>query len=203
MHKNFLVLFLSLITLSFPADSKADSAAELNRRFLEAEKCAAALRQKPHAMKYRDKWEQCIEKYEGVYRRNPEGAWAPASLYNSGRLYLELFKHSRNPSDRKNGMELLSQVEKFSESKYREPSSEELQKIQTAARLQDAYLEDPERPLSAQALCLEAGFYIGLQKGLKFSSDQRAARENFERIVEDFPNSPFAKKAAEELKANG
>ena len=172
-------------------------------------------------------------------------------------------------------MGLLSRVqEKFSESKYREHLSEELQKIQTAAHLQEdtakkeptelnrfmteavlqesttripsasvspaqekyfkeaqtcftklsitrpaesgrrewmlcigrfhnAYLEDPEGPLSAQALYLEAVLYIGLHKGLKFSSDQRAARENFERIVEDFPNSPFAKKAEEQLKAMG
>lgn len=275
MHINFLVLLFFLITLSSPVNSKGDSASELNRRFLEAEECAAALRQNPHAMKYRDKWEQCIEKYQGVYRKNPEGVWAPASLYNIGRLYLELFKHSQNPSDREKGMELLSRVqEKFSESKYREHSSEELQKIQTAAHLQEdtakkeptelnrfmteavlqesttrtpsasvspaqekyfkeaqtcfkklsitrptesgrrewmlcigrfhnAYLEDPEGPLSAQALYLEAVLYIGLHKGLKFSSDQRAARENFERIVEDFPNSPFAKKAEEQLKVMG
>ncbi|RPI72302.1 MAG: hypothetical protein EHM38_02185, partial [Geobacteraceae bacterium] len=136
MHINFLVLLFFLITLSSPVNSKADSASELNRHFFEGEKCATALRQNPHAMKYRDKWEQCIEKYQGVYRKNPEGAWAPASLYNIGRLYLELFKHSQNPSDRKKGMELLSRVqEKFSESKYREHSSEELQKIQTAAHL--------------------------------------------------------------------
>ena len=273
MHKNFLVLLFLLITLNSPVNSRADSASELNRRFFEAEKCAAALRQKSHAMKYRDQWLQCIEKYQDVYRKNPEGAWAPASLYHVGRLYLELFKYSRNPSDQKKGMELLSQVqEKFPESKYREHSSEALQKIQTAARLPEdtaknestelnrvmteavlqesttknpsapassaqekhlkeaetcfkklsktrptetgrrawmlcigrfhnAYLEDPEGPLSAQALYLEAVLYIGLHKGLKFSSDQRAARENFERIVADFPNSPFAKKAAEELKA--
>ncbi|MCU0601725.1 MAG: N-acetylmuramoyl-L-alanine amidase [Desulfobacterales bacterium] len=273
MHKNFLVLLFLLITLNSPVNSRADSASELNRRFFEAEKCAAALRQKPHAMKYRDQWLQCIEKYQDVYRKNPEGAWAPASLYHVGRLYLELFRYSRNPSDQKKGMELLSQVqEKFPESKYREHSSKALQKIQTAARLPEdtaknestelnrvmteavlqesttknpsapassaqekhlkeaetcfkklsktrptetgrrawmlcigrfhnAYLEDPEGPLSAQALYLEAVLYIGLHKGLKFSSDQRAARENFERIVADFPNSPFAKKAAEELKA--
>jgi N-acetylmuramoyl-L-alanine amidase len=273
MHKNFLVLLFLLITLNSPVNSRADSASELNRRFFEAEKCAAALRQKSHAMKYRDQWLQCIEKYQDVYRKNPEGAWAPASLYHVGRLYLELFRYSRNPSDQKKGMELLSQVqEKFPESKYREHSSEALQKIQTAARLPEdtaknestelnrvmteavlqesttknpsapassaqekhlkeaetcfkklsitrptetgrrawmlcigrfhnAYLEDPEGPLSAQALYLEAVLYIGLHKGLKFSSDQRAARENFERIVADFPNSPFAKKAAEELKA--
>jgi hypothetical protein len=75
-------------------------------------------------MKYRDQWEQCIEKYQGVCRKNPEGAWAPASLYHIGRLYLELFKYSQNPSDQKKGVELLSQVqEKFLESKYREHSS--------------------------------------------------------------------------------
>lgn len=273
MRKCFLVLLFLLITLNSPVNSRADSASELNRRFFEAEKCAAALRQKLHAMKYRDKWEQCIEKYQGVYRKNPEGAWAPASLYHVGRLYLELFKYSRNPSDQKKGMELLSQVqEKFPESKYREHSSEELQKIQTAARLPEdtaknestepnrvmseavlqesttktpsapassaqekyfkaaeacfkklsitrpnetgrrewmlcigrfhnAYLEDPEGPLSTQALYLEAVLYVGLHKGLKFSSDQRAARENFERIVAGFPNSSFAQKAAEEQKA--
>lgn len=92
MHKSFLVLLFFLITLSSPVNSRDDSASKLNRRFFEGEKCAAALRQNPHAMKYRDKWEQCIEKYQHVYRKNPEGAWAPASLYNIGRFYLELFK---------------------------------------------------------------------------------------------------------------
>jgi N-acetylmuramoyl-L-alanine amidase len=68
-------------------------------------------------------------------------------------------------------------------------------------RFHNAYLEHPEGPLSARALYMEGVLYNGLYRGLKFSSDQRAAQENFEKILSDFPDSPFAEKAAEELKA--
>jgi N-acetylmuramoyl-L-alanine amidase len=68
-------------------------------------------------------------------------------------------------------------------------------------RFHNAYLEDPAGPLAAQALYQEGVLYQDLHKGLKFDSDQRAARESFEKVVKEFPDSAFAAKASQELKS--
>jgi N-acetylmuramoyl-L-alanine amidase len=260
----FLLLCFFFANLFLAADSLM--AARASDAFFEAENCGAALRKNPKTMKFRDNWEQCIDKYQAVYRKDPKGPWAPASLFNAGLLYLELYKFSRNESDQKKGTELLEQVQKrFSGSVYQERAAAELQKFsgadtvkedkpgkdpakeassKTAAvkqsapassspvqvkflkaaeacfsklansqptentrrewmlcvgRFHNAYLEDPSGALAAQALYMEGVLYSGLYKGLRFDSDQRAARENFEKILKEYPYSPFAAKASKEL----
>jgi N-acetylmuramoyl-L-alanine amidase len=68
-------------------------------------------------------------------------------------------------------------------------------------RYRRVYLEDPAGPAAAQALYLEGVLYQDLHKRLKFDSDLRAARENFEKVAKEFPESPFAAKASQDLKA--
>ncbi|RPJ17090.1 MAG: N-acetylmuramoyl-L-alanine amidase [Deltaproteobacteria bacterium] len=273
IHRNLLVLFFCLFVASFFGSPNVGLAAGAGGEFFEAGSCATALRKNLKAMKYRDKWEKCINKFQVVYNNEPKGPWAPASLYNIGTLYLELFKYSRNPSDQKKGADFLVQVQKkFPDSVYRERSAAELQKSEASASVQDdsprkeaaevvasgaklhlreplkmelpvpvsptqakylragescfnklrtrkpteatrrewmlcvgrfhnSYLEDPSGPLSAQALYMEGVLYNGLYNGLKFRSDHRAAQENFEKVVREYPDSPFADKAAGQLKA--
>ena len=43
--------------------------------------------------------------------------------------------------------------------------------------------------------------YLSLHKALKFDSDQRFARENFEKITKEHPGSEYAAKAAREIQA--
>ena len=66
-------------------------------------------------------------------------------------------------------------------------------------RFHSVYLEDPDGRLAAASLFLEGALYQNLYKALKFDSDQRAARENFEKIVKEYPQSPYAAKADREL----
>jgi hypothetical protein len=66
-------------------------------------------------------------------------------------------------------------------------------------RFHNAYLEEPAGPLAAQSLYQEGILYQDLHKRLKFDSDLRAARENFEKIVAEFSDNPYAAKAAKEL----
>ena len=66
-------------------------------------------------------------------------------------------------------------------------------------RFHSVYLEEPAGELAAASLFLEGVLYQDLHKGLKFDSDQRAARENFEKIVQEYPQSPYAAKAGREL----
>jgi N-acetylmuramoyl-L-alanine amidase len=68
-------------------------------------------------------------------------------------------------------------------------------------RFHNAYLEDPAGPLAAQSLYQEGILYQDLHKRLKFDSDLRAARENFEKIAAEFSDSPYAAKAAKELQS--
>lgn len=68
-------------------------------------------------------------------------------------------------------------------------------------RLRNTYLSDPGGHLAARALYMEGVLYKRLYLSLNFKSDHRAARENFDEIIDTFPNSPFAHKAAAELRA--
>jgi N-acetylmuramoyl-L-alanine amidase len=66
-------------------------------------------------------------------------------------------------------------------------------------RFHSVYLEEPAGELAAASLFQEGVLYQDLYKGLKFDSDQRAARENFEKVVKEYPQSPYAAKAGREL----
>jgi N-acetylmuramoyl-L-alanine amidase len=268
------VLFLSVVLLG---GGRAGGAG-LSDAFFEAEACAREVRKSPQKLKVRSNSTQCIDKFQAVYRQDPKGPWAPASLFQSGVLYTELFKNSRSDADRKSAVELFDQVQKkFPDSGYRDRAAAELQKLTAApaaareepaakptprgapvgaekgqskkpadaktvsaaaagaaaggtallkadacyqklrgsqpsektrrewmlciGRFRNAYLEDPAGSTAPQALFFEGTLYQDLHKGLKFDSDLRAARENFEKVVKEFPESPFAAKASQELKA--
>jgi N-acetylmuramoyl-L-alanine amidase len=66
-------------------------------------------------------------------------------------------------------------------------------------RFHSVYLEEPAGEMAAASLFLEGILYQDLYKGLRFDSDQRAARENFEKLVKEYPQSPYAAKAGREL----
>ncbi len=245
--------------------------------FFEAEACARELRKSPQKIKFRSNWSQCIDKFQAVYRQDPKGPWAPASLFHCGLLYKELSRSSRNDADTKAATELFEQLQKkFPDSGYRDRAAAELQKLNAApgpskeappdreisrgtpvasgkqqqkksaeakntppaagapaagsqflkadacfqklrgsqptentrrewmlciGRFRNVYSQDPTGPAAAQALYLEGVLYQDLHKRLKFNSDLRAARENFEKVAKEFPESPFAVKASQELKA--
>jgi N-acetylmuramoyl-L-alanine amidase len=281
MRTKLLVGFISIICLISFLGAGTGICAGPADAFFEAEACAKEVRKSPRKAKLRSSWTQCIEKFQAVYRQDPKGPWAPASLYNSGTLYLDLARHSWNESDRQAAAEQFDLVQrKFPDSAYRDRAAAELQKMNVATaqkderpaneisrgtpvktgpakrepeperkaeerkppataaaapyardqfnkaevcfkklrggkptentrrewmlcigRFHNAYLEDPTGPLAAEALFQEALLYLELNKGLKFDSDLRAARENFEKVVAEFPDSPFSAKSAKELQA--
>ena len=68
---------------------------------------------------YRDQWLRGIEKFEAVYRMDPDGPWAAAGLYMSAQLYLELYRHSQRPSDRQEACDIYQRiVNRFPHSRY-------------------------------------------------------------------------------------
>jgi N-acetylmuramoyl-L-alanine amidase len=278
MHRSLCFVLISLF-LFMGFLGAADAAGPgVSDAFFDAEACARELRKSPQKTKIRSNWTQCIDKFQAVYRQDPKGPWAPASLFHSGLLHSELHRSSRNDADKKAAAELFEQLQKkFPDSGYRDRAGAELQRLnagpapikeeppakeisrgtpvaaakekpkkpsetKTASpvagassgaasqllkadacfqklrgnqptentrrewmlcigRFHNAYLEDPAGPTAAQALFLEGVLYQDLHKRLKFDSDLRAARENFEKVSKEFPENPYAAKASQELKA--
>jgi N-acetylmuramoyl-L-alanine amidase len=92
------------------------AAAKLER----AERCRVQLQQNPRRTKHRDVWLNCIDQYLGAYEADPDGAAADVSLYQAGRLYLELAQYSRSAADRDSGgQHLEALLQKFPASRYR------------------------------------------------------------------------------------
>jgi len=275
MPRSLLCLFVGLFLLVPCLGLGSAAGAGLSDAFFEAEACARELRKSSPKIKPRSNWSECINKFQSVYRQDPKGPWAPASLFHSGVLYMELYRVSRNDADKKAAADLLEQVQKkFPDSGYRDRAAAEFQKLSAPVALKEnppageisrgspvkpaketdkrttdlkpappsaavspvakdqfikaeacfrklsvsrptestrrewmlcigrfhnSYLEDPAGPLAAQALFMEGLLYHDLHKGLKFNSDLRAARENFEKIVKELPDSPYAAKASKEL----
>jgi len=80
--------------------------AGLSDAFFEAEACARELRKSSPKIKPRSNWSECINKFQSVYRQDPKGPWAPASLFHSGVLYMELYRVFRNDADKKAAADL-------------------------------------------------------------------------------------------------
>jgi len=283
MHTKLLVGFICLFCLTFCLGIGPGHSAGISDAFFEAEACAKDVRKSPQKSKFRSSWTQCIDKFQAVYRKDTRGPWAPASLYSSGTLYLDLAKNSGNESDRKAAVEQFDLLQrKFPDSGYHDRAVAELQKLNVPeaqndkderpakeisrgatakadpvkrekepdkkaddrkppapaaaapyardqftkaeacfkklrgsqptentrrewmlciGRFHNAYLEDPAGPLAAQALFQEGLLYRDLHQRLKFDSDLRAARENFEKVAAEFPDSAYAAKATKEIQS--
>ena len=92
--------------------------------YLKAESCYNGLRQSRRKVKYRDNWLRCIEKYDSVYRKKPNGRRAAASLFKTGKLYADLYQYSNRQSDLRTGYDRYTQViEQFPESRYKSKAS--------------------------------------------------------------------------------
>ncbi len=99
----------------------------VKRNYITAEKCYDKLRKNTARKKYRDVWFKCIDKYRKVYRLDPEGPWAPAALYKSGRLYRELYRYSYKKSDDRKAAEYFKRIiKKFPESRYQPMAAKEI-----------------------------------------------------------------------------
>ena len=69
-------------------------------KIFEADNCYLQLMQNEKHQKYRDRWLKCIEKFQEVYTRNPDNAWASAGMYRTAQLFMELYKRSYEERDR-------------------------------------------------------------------------------------------------------
>ncbi len=101
--------------------SSADSDED---QYQDAETCYNSLRQNSRKMGYRHNWLQCIEKFQAVYRKNPNGPQAAASLYMTAKLYEDLYQHSKKASDLQTAYDTYGDVvARFPDSRYKVKAS--------------------------------------------------------------------------------
>jgi N-acetylmuramoyl-L-alanine amidase len=191
IHRNPLVFFCCLFLLSFPANSNAASPPQTLEWFFGAGKCAAA---------------EEMQKLEGAIPLQVDiPQKEPTALNRSiAETYSLEFAATTSLDSLSSAQERYLKAAEACFNKLRKGRPTETSRREwmlCIGRFHNAYLENPEGHLSAKALYMEGVLYIGLHKALKFSSDERAAQENFEKILKDFPDSPFAEKAEEELRA--
>jgi len=93
----------------------------------DAENCRKQLYNSPKKMKYRDRWMRCIEKFQQVYRLDPNGPWAPAGLYMSGLLYQEMAEYSGRGSDLQESHDIYQRIiKRYPSSRYRSKAAMKL-----------------------------------------------------------------------------
>jgi N-acetylmuramoyl-L-alanine amidase len=93
----FVVLF-SLFCLSVPLECRA-VAQDAGSMLADADSCRRSLYQSSKKMKYRDNWEECIRGYEGLIKKYPDSDQAAWALYQTGRMYKDIYKISQINSD--------------------------------------------------------------------------------------------------------
>ena len=109
-----LGLFLNVMCLSSAFGSTAKD------RYIFSENCVNKLRKSSIKQKYRQFWLTCIDSFESVYEHDPQGVWAAAGLYQSGLLYLELYKRSYRPADKEAGFDAFSKIiDGYPKSRYK------------------------------------------------------------------------------------
>jgi len=97
------------------------AAATARDKYYKAEACYKKLRHNPKRQKYRDRWLSCIKKFDAVFQYDPDGPWAAAGLYMSGKLYEELYKRSFKPSDKEAAIDNYNRIiTRFPKSKYKQ-----------------------------------------------------------------------------------
>jgi len=112
---------------SLSKSSAAASQTAARKAYKRAEACYDGLRKRPHRMKYRQSWLQCIEKYQAVHDKAPTASLAAEGLYKAGELYGELFKRSYRKSDQQQSLEIFKRViEQYPDSEYKTKAAEAL-----------------------------------------------------------------------------
>jgi N-acetylmuramoyl-L-alanine amidase len=189
-----MLAFLLAVTILFIHGEDCQGAPSAKQKYIEAERCYKALRHVPRLQKYRDQWFACIEKFNDVYQREPDGPWAAAGLFQSGMLHLELAKRSFLQSDRQAAAAIFEQIEKrYPKSRYHTKANKQL----TQLAAQKPVKTDP-RPETLEAKRLfqsaqETWRYLESHPKLqKYRDRWFACIDKFNDVYRHDPHGPWA-----------
>jgi N-acetylmuramoyl-L-alanine amidase len=112
--------------------------------YIDAERCYSNLRKNPQKMKYRVNWLRCIDKFQSVYDKDPDGPWAPAGLFMAATLYQKLYDHSYASDDLESADGIFNQIiTRFPDSRYKVKAASAIQKMPESVKMQHTAESDP------------------------------------------------------------
>lgn len=112
-HCGAWVLMLALFCAVFficGFATQALAAKSAQTLYQEADDYYKKLKADKKLYQYRSNWETGIAKFMAVYKNYKSDNRAPAALYRSGIMYLELYNYSKKISDKSSGINTLKQV---------------------------------------------------------------------------------------------
>ena len=106
------------------------NATTARQAYFQAESCYKKLRNSSVKIKYRDNWLRCIKKFQTVHRLDPDGPWAAAGLYMSGKLYKDLARRSGKKSDQQEAADIFERIiKRYPQSKYRSKAAADIRTL--------------------------------------------------------------------------
>lgn len=151
-----LVLLAVLAGLAcglFSSEALAGKASAAGEAFFEAEACAREVRRNPAKSRKQAAWSACIEQFQAVYRQDPKGPFAPASLFQIGTLHADLYRRFGGEADRRSAIEHFEAIPKrFPASAYRARAAGELEKLRAEAAAGGPPRESPPPAAAAKPL---------------------------------------------------
>jgi N-acetylmuramoyl-L-alanine amidase len=188
LRTKIYILFILLATIAIDLpESGICEAATARQAYFQAESCYKKLRNSSDKIKYRDNWLRCIEKFQTVYRLDPDGPWAPAGLYMSGKLYQDLAKRSWKKSDRQEALDIFERIiRRYPQSKYRGKAAAEIRILSKSGIAQKKTA--PTKSSVTSALTAEDRYpdAEACVSSLKQSSRKMKYRDNWLQCIEKY-----------------
>jgi N-acetylmuramoyl-L-alanine amidase len=112
--------------------------------YINAEACYRDLRANTQKMKYRENWLRCINKFQSVYDKDPDGPWAPAGLFMAATLYQKLYGYSNASDDLESARRIFNQIiTRFPGSRYQAKAASAIQNMPASVKKPLAAQSDP------------------------------------------------------------
>jgi len=169
-------------------------AADPREAFFRAQNCYEDLRQHPKKQQYRSHWFTCIEQFRSVYNQDPDGRWAPAGLYHTGKLYLEMYKQSYRKADLQEAQDLFRRITlRFPRSDYTPKARAAIAKIEASGRKKAVKVPAAVPADSAYGRAQAA--YEKLKRNTrwhKYRDKWFAVIHKFEKVYKQDPRGPAA-----------
>ncbi len=197
--KTYLIGIISICLAGFILPP-ADLMAAPRDTYFEAEACYRSLRQNTQKLKYRHHWMRCIKKYQSVYHQDPNGPWAAAGLYMSGKMYQGLAKFSGNVSDDREALDIFERiVKRYPNSRYRQKAKREIGILRSKKNIKTA---SSKKTSSATKAVTPKEAYINAEDcyaKLRQNNQQMKYRHHWLRCIDKFqavydkdPSGPWA-----------
>ena len=185
--KKIFIFAIAQLILVHGFTFSANLSAAPRDAYFDAEDCWRSLRQNSQKMKYRHNWLRCIKKYQSVYQQEPEGPWAAAGMFMSGKMYLQLAKFSGSESDKREALDIFQRVvENYPNSRYRQKASQEIVNLGGTAVERKPSMQ--AKKASSERLSPKDA-YINAEvcyRELRNSPTKMKYRQNWERCIDKF-----------------